>query len=313
MTDTTSAPGAARSALGVDEADPRERVAAEETGDQATLWSDAWRTLRRNPFFLLGAAFFVLFAVMAAFPSLFTNTDPRFVDLALSRDTPSGAHWFGVDVQGADYYANVIYGARVSMIIGLVVVLGSLLIGTVLGAIAGYYGGWLDSLIARFTDVMYGLPYILGALIILQTFEDRQLFHVCLALIALSWMTPLRLVRSSIISVKEADYVLAARALGASTPRIIIRHMLPNAIAPVLVYGTILAGVIIAAEAALSFLGIGLQQPQISWGLQISVAQDWLREAPHLMLFPAGFLILTVLAFILMGDALRDALDPKMR
>ena len=286
---------------------------AEADARQATLWSDAVRQLRRNPFFVVGATLIAIFAVMAVAPQLFTDTDPRFVDLAESRDAPSGAHWFGVDVQGADYYANVIYGARVSMIIGVVVVLGALLIGVVLGSIAGFYGGWLDSLIARVTDVMYGLPFILGALIILQTFEDRQLYHVCLALVAFTWMTPLRLVRSSIISVKEADYVLAARALGASTPRIIIRHMLPNAIAPVLVYSTIAVGVIIAAEAALSFLGIGLQQPQISWGLQINVAQDWLRDAPHLFLFPGVFLSVMVLAFILMGDALRDALDPKMR
>ena len=280
---------------------------------QASLWSDAWKSLRKNPFFLLGAFLMIIFATMAVVPQLFTRVDPREVDLSLSQQGPSADAWFGYDVQGADYFANVVYGARISMSIGLVTVISLVFIGVLFGSLAGYYGGWLDSLLSRITDIFYGLPLILGAFILLSTIPNRNLFTVSLALIIFGWMTAMRLVRSTVISVKEADYVQAARALGASTSRILLRHILPNAVAPVLVYATIAVGGIIAAEATLSFLGIGLQLPEISWGLQISGGQNRLRSSPHLVFFPGLFLSLTVLAFILMGDALREALDPKLR
>jgi oligopeptide transport system permease protein len=290
---------------------------------QASLWSDAWRQLRRSKTFVVAAALLSVLAVMAAFPRLFTSI-PRPSEggcsnaLANSRKPPgTNGAWFGYDTFGCDYYSQVIYGARVSMIIGLVVVGGALLIGVLLGALAGYYGGWFDQLIARITDIIYGLPLILGAILLLnflaQARGSRGLFEVSLALIALSWMTVMRLFRSSVISVKDTDYVHAARAMGATDSRIILKHILPNSLAPVLVYATIAVGAIIAAEAALSFLGIGLQQPAISWGLQINSAQNYLRSSPHLLFFPSIFLSVTVLSFILLGDALRDALDPKLR
>jgi oligopeptide transport system permease protein len=280
---------------------------------EASLWSDAWKSLRKNPFFIVGSLLLLVFLVMALVPQLFTNADPRACDLARSADGPSGSAWFGYDVQGCDYYANVVYGAKVSVTIGFLSMLGTLVIGVVVGAIAGYYGGWLDSVLARITDIFYGLPLILGAFILLSVLPDRGVPEVSLALIVFGWMTAMRLVRSTVVSVKDADYVQAARALGASTPRILIRHILPNAIAPVLVYSTIYIGTLIAAEATLTFLGIGLQLPEISWGLQINSAQNRLRDASHLILFPSAFLSLTVLSFILIGDALRDALDPKLR
>jgi oligopeptide transport system permease protein len=280
---------------------------------EASLWSDAWKSLRRNPLFLIGAFLLLVFLVMAAFPQLFTNADPRDCELSRSAQGPSAQAWFGYDVQGCDYYANVVYGAKVSVTIGILAMLGTLVIGVVVGAIAGYYGGWLDSILARITDIFYGLPLILGAFILLAVLPDRGVREVALALIVFGWMTAMRLVRSTVVSVKEADYVQAARALGASTWRILVRHILPNAIAPVLVYSTIYIGTLIAAEATLTFLGIGLQLPEISWGLQINSAQNRLREAAHLIFFPSAFLSLTVLSFILIGDALRDALDPKQR
>ena len=290
---------------------------------QASLWSDAWRQLRRSKLFL-GASFLLLvLTVMSAFPQLFTSIDPRArgaCDLANSRLGPgeNGA-WFGYDLQGCDYYSTVIYGARVSMIIGIAVVGGAMVVGVLLGALAGYYGGWFDNLVARVTDVVYGLPLILGAILLLNLlasdrfFGQRNLATVSIALITLSWMTFMRLFRSSVISVKDTDYVSAARALGATDSRIILKHIVPNALAPVLVYGTIAVGGIIAAEATLSFLGIGLQLPAISWGLQINSAQNYIRSSPHLLFFPSIFLSVTVLSFILLGDALRDALDPKLR
>ena len=280
---------------------------------QASLWGDAWRLLRRRPLFLVPLAVMIVLVVMAAFPGLFTNTDPRDCQLQFSLQRPSSDHWFGYDIQGCDYYSRVIYGARVSVLIGFIVVVVSAVVGVTLGAIAGFYGRWVDILIARITDVWFAVPTVLGAIVILNMFSDRKLWHVMLALVVLGWPTFLRLVRSSVLSVREQDYVAAARALGASNSRIIIRHILPNSMAPVIVYGTIAIGGIIAAEATLSFLGVGLQLPAISWGLMISDSQRLILQAPHLLLFPGAFLSLTVLSFILMGDALRDALDPKLR
>ncbi|MBM7807580.1 ABC-type dipeptide/oligopeptide/nickel transport system permease subunit [Geodermatophilus bullaregiensis] len=289
---------------------------------QNSLWSDAWGDLRRNPFFWIGAVLGVFFVLMAFFPQLFARgADPRSCDLATSQDRPSAQHWFGFDQQGCDYLANVVYGARNSLIIGVVAVLVILLLGVVVGAIAGYYGGVTDGILARIADIFYALPLILGALVLLRVgpstdipvINSRGPGAVAIALALFGWMTAMRLVRSQVIAVKSSDYVAAARAMGASSRRILVRHILPNAVAPVLVYATITIGVIIAAEATLTYLGVGLQRPAISWGLQIAAGQDSIRTAPHLVLFPSLILTLTVMAFILMGDALRDALDPRQR
>lgn len=310
-----TASGAPATVLDADIARSEGTVEAVVGGElrQASLFSDAWRSLRKSPNFIIGAVLTATFIVMAFLPQVFTRIDPRQCDLSLSRQPPGREAWFGYDVQGCDYYSNVVNGADVSISIGLLTVVSLVLIGVVVGALAGYYGGWFDSVLSRVTDVFYGLPLILGAFILLSVLPQRNLFTVSLALIVFGWMTAMRLVRSTVISVKEADYVQAARAMGASTWRILIRHILPNAVAPVLVYATITIGGIIAAEATLSFLGIGLSRPEISWGLQIDAGQNRLREAPHLVFFPGLFLSLTVLAFILMGDALREALDPKLR
>jgi oligopeptide transport system permease protein len=282
---------------------------------QNSLWSDAWGHLRRNPLFWIGAVLGVVFLLMAVFPQVFARgADPRDCNLANSQQKPSGEHWFGFDQQGCDYLANVVYGARNSLIIGLLAVFVVLVLGVVVGAISGFYGGVTDSVLSRLTDVFYAVPFILGAIVVLQSgVVGRGVVAVAIALAAFGWMTAMRLVRSQVIAVKSGDYVAAARAMGASNRRILVRHILPNAVAPVLVYTTITIGVLIAAEATLTFLGVGLQRPAISWGLQIDAGQSLLRTAPHLVLFPSIILTLTVMAFIMMGDALRDALDPRQR
>ena len=280
---------------------------------QATLWGDAWRQLRKNPLFLISSVVVLFFTIMAIAPGLFTNQDPRFCDLSHSVETPSASHWFGYDVQGCDYFARVVHGARVSMTIGVLVVLVEGVISLFLGAIAGYYGGLTDSIIARFADIIFAIPITLGGIVILSALQERGVIQVALVLVLLGWPLMMRLVRSSVLSVKEADYVQAGRSLGAGDFRLLRTHILPNAIAPAIVYGTITVGIIIAAEAALSFIGAGLQLPEISWGLQIGGAQNRIATSPHLLLFPASFLSILVLSFILMGDALRDALDPKLR
>lgn len=289
------------------------------TAREASLWADAWRELKGNPLFIASAGLIVLFTVMAAWPQVFTetfypgNANPYSCSLSNSLARPDAQHWFGYDLQGCDYYTKTIYGARVSMSIGVIVVGAAAVVAVIFGSLAGYYGGTTDTLIARLTDIWFAIPTILGGIVILSVLRRRGLFQVALVLVLLGWPTMLRIMRSSVLEKKEEDYVDAARALGAGDLRIMVKHILPNAIAPVIVYATILVGIIISVEATLSFLGIGLQLPAISWGLMINGAQHRILQAPHLLLFPGAFLSVAVFSFILMGDALRDALDPRLR
>lgn len=293
-------------------------ASGDEPGDGSprrnSLWADAWRSLRRNPIFVLSALLVLAYTVLALFPGWFTDTSPTTpVDLLRAREGPTAEHWFGLDLQGRDYYTRVIYGARVSMIIGLFTVGVASLIALILGFFAGWRGGWIDGLLSRLTDIWFAFPLVLGALVVLSIVDNVGVFQVSGVLILFGWPTMMRIARSAVLSEKERDYVQAARALGAGDLRILVRHILPNAVAPVIVYATIAVGVIISAEATLSFLGVGLLPPSISWGLMISEAQNYVLHAPHLLLFPGTFLSVLVLAFIMMGDALRDALDPRLR
>ncbi|MBB5956312.1 oligopeptide transport system permease protein [Saccharothrix tamanrassetensis] len=284
------------------------------------LFGDAWYTLRSRPLFWVSVSLILLMVLMALFPALFTAKDPTLAQLSLSRQPPSADAWFGYDNQGYDIYARVIYGARASIVVGVLATLGVVLVGASVGILAGFYGGWLDSVVSRIADVFVGVPFVLGAIVILTTLNAggdagpaRIVAQVVLSIAALSWPVSMRIMRSTAIAAKQQDYVKAARALGASPRRIITKHMLPNCIAPVLVYSTIALGAFIGAEATLSYLGIGLRQPVVSWGVMINSAKDYLRVAPHALLFPAGFLTATVLAFVMLGDAVREALDPKLR
>ena len=300
-------------------AEPHEQDTSEGA---RSLWSDAWGELRRNPLFWVAAALITLFVLMAVVPQLFTRTDPDLADLSRSLEKPSGRAWFGMDRQGYDVYARTIYGARSSILVGVMTTAATLIVGSFVGIIAGYTGGWLDAVLSRVADVFFAIPLLLGGILLLFTFPSTPstpyilvIGKVVFAIAILGWPNLHRLMRSSVLQVKPNDYVSAARAVGASPPRIILSHILPNALAPVIVVSTINLGVYIAAEATLSFLGIGLQPPAISWGIAISDASGIgiIRAAPHMLIFPSLFLSLTVLAFIMLGDAIRDALDPKLR
>ncbi|GAB3446091.1 ABC transporter permease [Actinophytocola sediminis] len=289
-------------------------------GKPRSLWSDAWHDLRRRPLFIIAAIIILFLIVVSIFPSWFTSADPNYRDLSRSRATPTGEAWFGYDVQGQDVFARAVYGTRWSLLVGLGAAVFTVLIGGTIGLIGGYFGGALDGVLSRVAEVFFGLPFVLGAIVILNAFRSSGVDSapalvgmVVVALSLLSWPVAMRIMRSAAISAKQQDYVKAARALGASPGRIIFRHMLPNCMAPLLVYATILLGSFIAVEATLSFLGIGLRDPAVSWGVMIADARNYIRVAPHLMLFPAGILALTVLAFVMLGDAVRDALDPKLR
>jgi oligopeptide transport system permease protein len=272
------------------------------------LLGDAWRDLRRKPLFWISATFIVIFLTMTAFPSLFTSGDPANGSLQNSLVGPSSEAWFGYDFQGRDVYARVIYGARASIVVSVLSVLGVLLIGGAMGIIAGYRGGWVDALLSRIADVFFGLPFVLGAIVILTTFNGSGTSNSKTEIMALVSMSA-----SSVLATKEADYIVAARALGAGTGRIILKHLLPNCLAPLLVYGTILVGSFIGAEATLSFLGVGLKSPVVSWGIMINEAQSLIRVAPYLLFFPAAFLVTAVLSFVMLGETVREALDPKLR
>lgn len=285
-----------------------------------SLGRDAWEDLRRNPVFIISAILIVFLLLIAAFPGWFTSKNPGYCDLNLSAQGPSAEAWFGYDRQGCDVYSRTIYGARASIAVGVLATTGTLLLGGLFGVIAGFFGGWIDSLVSRLTDVFFGIPLLLGSIVVLSAFPSSPrtpelitILKVVLALVILGWTSVARIMRSSVIQVKHADYVQAARALGGGNSRIIRNHVIPNGMAPVIVYSTIALGVYIAVEATLSFLGIGLQPPVISWGVAISDAQSFVRTAPHMLLFPGAFLSVTVLAFIMLGDAVRDALDPKLR
>ncbi|WP_111721050.1 ABC transporter permease [Homoserinimonas sp. OAct 916] len=271
----------------------------------------------RRPRFWLPAGVIALLVMISLFPgpfaSLFGNGDPRACDLANSGGEPSVGHPFGFDVQGCDLYANVIYGATPSITIGIVVTVSAMLLAIILGLLSGYYGGWFDTILGRITDVFYGFPFMVAAIVILTAIGVRNIATVCITLAVFSWPTMTRIMRSSVMSAKNMEYVRAAKALGASDWRILVIHILPNAIAPLVVLSSLSIGGIIAGEAGLTYLGVGLQPPSISWGLQLNTAQSYFNSNPHLLLYPSLFLSVTVLAFVLLGDAVRDALDPKLR
>ncbi len=294
-----------------------------EKGERArSLGSDAWNELRRRPMFWISSALILLFVVMAAFPQLFTSTDPYYADLSKAREAPSADAWFGRDSQGYDVYARTIYGARASILVGMFSALFTLVLGSIVGIIGGYRGGWADSLLSRVGEIFLGIPLLLGGILFLYVFPSDLdtpfiviVGKVALVLGLLGWPSIARLMRSSVLQVKPNDYVQAARALGATPTRIITSHILPNSLASVIVVSTINLGAFISVEATLSFLGIGLQPPAISWGIAISEASGigLIRAAPHMLIFPSIFLSATVLAFIMLGDVVRDALDPKLR
>jgi ABC-type dipeptide/oligopeptide/nickel transport system permease subunit len=282
----------------------------------ASLSADAWHDLRRNPVFWIAAFVVTLMLLLAAFPGLFSSIDPRSASCSLSDSLkgPSSEHWFGFDKQGCDVYSRVIYGARSSVMVGVFSTLLAGFMAVAVGLISGYSGGWLDALLARGVDVVLGVPMLLGAVVFAKALsgQDLGIWPVVLALGLLGWPAAARVVRSSVISAKHQDYVQAARVLGASHRRIMLRHILPNSLAPVVVVLTILLGQFIAYEATLSFLGVGPRNT-VSWGVDIADAQRWVRDASLPLVFPAAFLTATVLAFIMLGDAVRDAFDPKLR
>jgi ABC-type dipeptide/oligopeptide/nickel transport system permease subunit len=282
-----------------------------------SLWGDVWYELVRNPVFWISAVLVLAILSMSFFPSLWASTSPNTTgacQLENARVKPGSGHIFGYTAAGCDMYASIVYGAGKSVIVAILTAIGTTLIGVTLGTVAGYWGGFGDTVISRITDIFFGLPFILAALVFLAIFPERNIWTLTAVLVAFGWTSLTRVMRGSVISTKQKDYVDAARALGASNSFIIRKHILANSIAPVIVLSTINLGQYIGVEATLTYLGVGYQRPTVSWGLLVNEGQNLaLAGFPHLLVIPAAFIVITVLSFILLGDALRDALDPRTR
>ncbi len=279
----------------------------------ATTWTTATTLGRHNRLAAAGMVLVTVFVVFALFAPLIAPQDPAHIDLPSRLQPPSRAHWFGTDELGRDIFSRVIFGARISMMVGGSVVAGSLLLGLVLGSIAGYYGGATDRIFnVVVMNAFLSFPGILLA-IAFVAFLGPGIFNLILALCIGGWVGYARLVRAQVLAVKEREYVEAARALGASDWRVITRHILPNIIQPVIVQAAIgMAGAVLA-EATMSFLGLGVPPPTASWGSMLNDGRAHLFDAPHLVLFPAAAVMLAVLSFNFIGDALRDYMDPRSR
>ena len=274
--------------------------------------SRATRHLRRDGRAWFGMAVIFLMVLAAIAAPLIARHDPLSIDLTNQLRSPSGEHWMGTDIQGRDIFARLVYGARISLTVGLVSQGIALALGLALGLIAGYYGKWVDEIVMRLADVTLAFPTLL-LLIALVAALQPSLTVVFLTIGLVGWAGMARLVRGQVLVVRELEYVQAMRALGARNARIITRHVLPAVIAPVLIAATLGVAAAIMAEAALSFLGLGVQPPTPSWGAMIADGRDLsqLRGAPWTSLFPGLAIGMTVLGFNLLGDALRDALDPR--
>ncbi|WP_229072110.1 ABC transporter permease [Actinoplanes sp. DH11] len=282
-----------------------------------SLAGDAWNDLRKSKIFWFAVVLVAAVLLMAAWPSLFTSADPNECALNRKHAGPSGGAIFGYDFQGCDVYARTIYGARNSIIVGIASTALAGIIGIIFGLSSGYFGGAVDAVLSRIIDIMLSIPFLLAGIVLSRRLSsdpnDNGLLAVILTLGLLTWTSSARVMRSAVIASKSQDYVAAGRMLGAGPGRLMFRHILPNSIASFIVVLTILLGVNIGVEATLSFLGVGLKGDAISWGIAISEGTGFARVASGPLVWPAVFLGLTVLAFIMLGDAIRDAFDPKLR
>jgi peptide/nickel transport system permease protein len=314
MTSSTSADPAGALGLPTPETappEPGEPVAASKPVGQ---FADIWRRYRRNRLAMVGLGIVVLLVLVAIFEPWITPYDPFEQNLLNVLQPPSASHWFGTDSLGRDLYSGIIYGTRIAMIVGVGTVAGSLLIGVTLGAIAGFKGGAWDGVISRIMDIFLAFPPLVGAIMVVRVIGNG-VATVIVALVVLGWVVTGRLMRGQMLALREAEYVEAARSIGAGNGRIVRRHILPNAIAPVFVYAFTSIGVAVVAMASLSYLGIGVPPDVPEWGRLIANASQFLQVPgkAHLWMAPAGAIALTTLGFAFVADGLRDALDPKLR
>jgi len=324
MPETTAPkPGQERFVAPVEQTPLAETGTFDDSGSPESQWMEAWKRLRRNWLFWVAAAILTLVAIVVCFPQLFTDLDPKHADLSRSLEGPSEGHIAGFDKQGYDVFARTIYGARTSVLVGVLCTLVVTIPGVLLGAVAGFYGGWADTLVSRIADIFFAIPLLLGALVGISVINNMwpnrgywaSVFTVVFALAAFGWPQVVRIARGAVLEVKNLEFVDAARAIGKTRRANLWGHVVPNSLSPVIVLATVSLGVYIVAEATLSFLGLGLPPGVVSWGNDLSAAQVQVRSGIRLgvMFWPATALAVTSLGFILLGDAVSDALDPKSR
>lgn len=282
---------------------------------EASMFQLMVRRFFRHRLAMAGATMIFVLIFAAIFAPFITKFDPAHQNLLMRLKPPSTTHWFGTDLFGRDVFTRLVYGTRISLQVGFTAVTIAMLIGTTLGAIAGYFRGWIDSIIMRVTDVFLSIPVFFLILTVIAFFEASA-FNIMLVIGLTSWPSLTRLVRGEFLSLRERDFVESARATGARDPRIIFRHILPNAMGPIIVSATLRVAGAILVEAALSYLGLGIQPPTPSWGNMLNEGQSYLLRVPPawwVAVFPGAAIFVTVMAFNAVGDGLRDALDPKMK
>jgi peptide/nickel transport system permease protein len=311
-----SAPG---QALLVEPAEHHEPESSEDgptrvTKESRGQFADMWRRFRRNKLSMIGLVVVGILVLLGIIQPIITPFDPYDQNLLNTLQSPNADHWFGTDILGRDLFSGMLYGLKLALIVGIATMLGSMLLGVVLGALAGYRGGFSDALIMRITDIFLAFPFLIGAILVVRTFGSG-LAQVIIALVILGWPTAARLMRGQILSLRESEYVEAARSIGASDTRIVSRHILPNAIQPVFIYSFTSIGVAVVAMASLAYLGVGVPPDTPEWGRLINqgIEQVQVPGKDFLWMFPSGAICLTTLAFAFVADGLRDALDPKLR
>ncbi|HEY8464388.1 MAG TPA: ABC transporter permease [Bacillota bacterium] len=279
---------------------------------QTSYWKDAWRRLKLNKAAIASLIIIILIIVAAVFGPLFSKYSYSDQNLILQNQPPSREHWFGTDSLGRDLFVRCLYGARISLTVGIFATLISLSLGVLYGGISGFWGGKIDNRLMRVVDIFYAIPLLLWVILLMVVLKPG-LQNILIAIGATYWLNMARVVRAQVLSLKEQDYVLAAQVIGASKGRIVLRHLIPNAMGPILVTATFNIPQAIFTESFLSFIGLGVSAPQASWGMLASDALGGLRSYPYQLIFPAALICLTMLAFNFLGDGLRDALDPRLR
>lgn len=280
--------------------------------ESLSSWRDSWERLRKNKLAMTGLVVLILIIFMAIIGPMISNYDYDTNDLMNTNMPPSKEHWFGTDDLGRDMFVRTWMGARISLTVGLAAAAIDLIFGVIYGGVMGFFGGRLDEFMNKFAEILYSIPYLLVTILLLVVFEP-SLGTIILALTITGWINMSWIVRGEIMQLKNREYVLAARSMGAGAPRLLFRHLIPNALGPIIVTLTLTVPNAIFAEAFLSFLGLGVQAPVASWGSMINDALSGWMVYPWRMLFPALFISMTMLAFNIFGDGLRDALDPKLK
>jgi peptide/nickel transport system permease protein len=277
------------------------------------LWTDALRRMRRSPTAIIGASIVGFFVFVAVFAPFLAPYDPTRGNLAESYLPPNAEHWFGTNIQGQDVLSRIIFGSRMTLGIAVMSVTIGVTIGALLGALAGYFRGWVDAVIMRAVDIMLSIPGLLFAIAVV-TFLGRGIVQIAIAIAILNIPIFARLLRASLLSLRESDYVIAARSVGVRGPALLMRHMLPNAIGPLIVQATLALATAVVDAAALGFLGLGPPDPRTpEWGMMLSDTYRYLNDAVYLAFFPGIAIVVSVLGFNLLGDGMREALDPKLR